>query len=315
MRSLLPWVLSAQLSVSFAASSALAQPVPQVVEGDAQAYQSAVRAAVSEYDLGNFQEALALFERAHALSPNARTLRGAGMSAFAMRKYVLAMRYLNESLTSESKPLTDAMRSEVQDLIARAETFVVTYRLDVQPAQVTVQVDGQAVEVADGVLLLDPGEHEIVVSADGHEPVTRRVRAEPGGQGRLRLVLAAHTRDAQKPSFFAERKWTWVALGGVPLFGASALTLWFQANRELDEVVEGCRKLPAGGCTDRERDRRIEKRPIATYELATNVSIGLAGASLAATAVLLWWENPRRSPERPVNVSLTPTGAVVSGRF
>jgi tetratricopeptide (TPR) repeat protein len=314
MRRYFPWLLAVHLFAQLASSPALAQE-QQAAPADLEAYQSAIRAAVSEYDLGNFQEALALFERAHALSPNARTLRGAGMSAFAMRKYVLALRYLGQALTEQNKALTPAMRSEVEDLIARAETFVVSYRLELDPADTKVEVDGKVASVEDGLILLDPGEHELVASADGRESITRRLRAEPGSKGELKLVLASSGEDANRPSFFANRKWTWVALGGVPLFGAAALTFWSQANRELDEVVDGCKKLPKGGCTDMQRDARIAHRPIDAYELATNISIGLAGASLAATAILLWSENPRRSSERQVNVSLTPTGASVFGRF
>src|SRR5262245_44240118 len=70
----------------------------QASGGDAAAYRSAVDDAVSEFAAGRFEEARALFKRAHQLSPNARTLRGLGMTAFELRAYVQAIRELRAAL-------------------------------------------------------------------------------------------------------------------------------------------------------------------------------------------------------------------------
>ena len=57
-------------------------------------YQRLVRQAIAEYAEHNFAEARALFARAHALEPNARTLRGLGMTAFELRSYAEVYRVL-----------------------------------------------------------------------------------------------------------------------------------------------------------------------------------------------------------------------------
>ena len=46
------------------------------------AYSKALASAMAEYELGNWTEARALFEQAHELNPNARTLRAIGLCAF-----------------------------------------------------------------------------------------------------------------------------------------------------------------------------------------------------------------------------------------
>jgi len=299
---------------------AFASPLAHAQTYDDRSYQGAVREAVAEYDLGNFPEALALFERAHGLSPNARTLRGAGMSAFAMRKYVLALGYLTQSLENENKPLTPAMRMEVEDLITRANTFVVNYRVQLEPANAMLLVDGTAVTLPDGQLTVDPGEHEIVINAEGYEPLTRRLHAETGKAELLTFALHPVAAD-EGPNFFAQRKWTWVALGSAAAFGAAAGVFWWQANDKLNDVVDSCKALPMGGCTNKQRDARIDHRPISTYELLTDVSLGLAGAALVTTGVLLWSEAPRRLTERPseseasVELSFTPRSIALRGRF
>lgn len=47
-------------------------------------YRDAIDTALQEMGLGNYEEAREQFARAHALSPNARTLRGLGISEFEL---------------------------------------------------------------------------------------------------------------------------------------------------------------------------------------------------------------------------------------
>ena len=79
-------------SVSAAAS---AQPAPS-------GYRELLAEGVVEFDEGNFDRAGALFAKAHALYPNARTLRGMGLSAFEASQYAIALVHLRAALAEQA---------------------------------------------------------------------------------------------------------------------------------------------------------------------------------------------------------------------
>lgn len=89
----------------------------QTASGDAASahaataeYDDAIRRAIEEFDAGHWGEARALFRRAHEISPNARTWRGLGITAFELRRYVDAVSELEAALTNTLKPLTEKQR-------------------------------------------------------------------------------------------------------------------------------------------------------------------------------------------------------------
>src|SRR5262245_2196729 len=87
-------------------------------------YRQVVEEALAEFNRGNWEEAAALFERAHRLNPSARTLRGMGLTAYEARRYVDATRHLSEALTETRRPLTPAQREEVTQTLDRARRFI-----------------------------------------------------------------------------------------------------------------------------------------------------------------------------------------------
>jgi hypothetical protein len=155
-----------------------------VMSGNAAAqsnseYQKLVKQALHEYQLGNFSEAKAFFAQAQALSPNARTLRGLGMSSYEMRNYVEAIDYFDAALHASERPLTPPMHAEVTQLLGQARAFISRVKLSVQPATAEVRVDTHPVRRdADGSILLDPGTHELLIEAAEYESTTRGIRAD-----------------------------------------------------------------------------------------------------------------------------------------
>jgi tetratricopeptide (TPR) repeat protein len=116
-----------------------AQPPANALE-DEPAYQRAVEQGLHEYQLGNFSEAKAFFARAHELSPNARTLRGLGMSAYELRDYVEAIAYFEQALDATERPLTPPMREEVVRLLGQARSFITRLTLSLRPSTTEVRV-------------------------------------------------------------------------------------------------------------------------------------------------------------------------------
>ncbi|HEX4355191.1 MAG TPA: hypothetical protein VHZ95_19805, partial [Polyangiales bacterium] len=162
-------------------------------------YQKAIQQALHEYDLGNFNEAKAFFTQAHAISPNARTLRGLGMSSYELRNYVEAIDYFEQSLGSNERPLTVQMRGEVSQLLKQARTFVTRLRITLEPGVAAdLRIDTRPVSKdAQGEVLVDPGSHELVAEAPNYETTTRSIRTDGGEELTLTLSLQKiHSNDA-----------------------------------------------------------------------------------------------------------------------
>jgi tetratricopeptide (TPR) repeat protein len=153
-------------------------------------YKSLTNAAVEEHSLGHYEEARALFTRAHAINPSARTFWGMGIAAFEARQYVDAIGLLKQARDDTRKPLTAAQRKQTDSLLERAQAFVVRVPIRVEPASAKVTVDGREPEPdADGVVLLDVGTHQVLVSAEGYQDVVRVARWEAGNAPVFELRL------------------------------------------------------------------------------------------------------------------------------
>lgn len=165
--------------------------------GEDAEYRSVVEEALQEYNRGNWEEAAALFERAHRLNPSARTLRGMGLTAYEARRYVDAIKYLSDALSETRRPLTQAQREEVSSTLERARRFVAHLRLRIGPAEAKVAINGQIVQPdSRGDVTTDPGLLDVEISADGYESALKRVRLTAGGDEELNVQLSRTRAEA-----------------------------------------------------------------------------------------------------------------------
>jgi hypothetical protein len=274
------------------------------------AYPQVVQRAISEFEAGHWDEARALFRRAHELSPNARTWRGLAITAFELRRYVDAVRELEAALLDVRKPLTETQRQELAELLLRARAFVSTYQLHVQPAAARVSIDGATSQASPSELLLDPGLHTLVFTATGYDEQQLELRAEAGKSQELSVELrpppqvapeAGKSAPAARPSpqrSEPERLRDYVATlsltGAAVLAGTSAVTLGALAQSHASRY-HAC-IAPAAECDDLlDRGQRLE--------LATNVMIGVAGAS-AVAALVTYFVERRAERTRALRVAL-----------
>jgi hypothetical protein len=153
-------------------------------------YRQVVEEAVDEFEAGRFQESRALFTRAHQLFPNARTLRGLGMTEFELRNYAESIHDLEEALSSKVRTLEGPLREETERLLRRARAFVSRVMLELEPRHARVIVDGMVVRVGPGqALLLTVGEHVLEIQADGYAPERRVLSVKSSGDETLRFEL------------------------------------------------------------------------------------------------------------------------------
>lgn len=154
-------------------------------------YESLVESALREYRAHRFPEARSLFTQAHAVSPNARTLRGLGMVEFELRHYVESERLLERALAETVRPLSGALREETEQLWERADAFVAHYQILALPAQrVALNVDGVAWEAPlDQPISLAVGDHVLEFSAAGYATQRRRVVVHGGEHDSIAVTL------------------------------------------------------------------------------------------------------------------------------
>jgi tetratricopeptide (TPR) repeat protein len=302
------------------------EPVSAQNKHEASDYQHAVQQALHEYDLGNFSEAKAFFTQAHSISPNARTLRGLGMSSYELRTYVEAIGYFEQSLNSTERPLTVAMRGEVSQLLQQARTFVTRLRVTLEPASAQLRIDTRPVtKDAQGVVLLDPGTHELVAEAPEYEAATRSIRTDGGEE--LALTITLHKPNEAKAETLAEvpapaavaatqagpskqgggsSLGPWILIGsGAALTVAGGVMLGLMVKNK--NTVEGA--PPESQYNPKYKNAEESVFPLSVAGFVT------AGVGVAALIGGVIWKVSADGSRESASLEVLPGGMRVSGRF
>lgn len=221
-------VLIAAPALTFAQAP---DPSGVAAENEPPEYRDLVRQGTQEFELGNYAEARSLFERAHELYPNARTSRALGMAEFELRNYRLAAQHLEQALASNVKPLAADTRPRAEELLRRARGFLGRIRIQVEPANAVVLLDGQpleAVENDESVLVV--GDHVLEFRATGFASERRSIRIVDNEVQSVSVKLAALEEASANTSFAdGEREpnrtpvykkwWLWTTVGVVVAAG------------------------------------------------------------------------------------------------
>jgi hypothetical protein len=267
------------------------------------AYHATIDQALQEHNAGRFAEARALFLRAHQLQPSARTLRGLGLVEFELRHYAAAIRFLTMAQSDTRNPLNDAHRTEAAALLNQANAFVGRYRLEFEPTDATVMVDGEPVAPEDRqMLLLDVGEHTVGVQAPAYRAQARRLDVKGGEQQALRFKLDRASGPTEtppvdtigalkkpadsQPILLRRATWGWVSVGGAALAlvgtgfawraGETAAARW---NDDATCLRDG--KTRGQNCAADSHAAKVARTWTAAGLITT--------AALGAAAVLLLW--------------------------
>ncbi len=306
--------------LSLAPARAGAQPGPDDAPPQKTEFDRVLAQALTEFELGNWSEARSLFERGHELRPSARTLRAIAACAFEQRLYVDAISYAQQALAEPRKSLDAKQKKEMEQLLERAYGFVAQFELVVTPVDAQVTVDLKPPTIVASKLLLDPGEHEIHVSARGFEDSHHRFAAQPResrtitiklnpveGESQAKANAGTNTQMVSSPvpntGWRLHRK---VGLGvgaaGLASLGAS-LTFALVAKAKHDDA--GCTST---GCADASA-KRSNDRAVTFANASTGTAI--AGAAvLGAGAAMFFW--PEKWTSRG-DVALKVSPALASG--
>jgi tetratricopeptide (TPR) repeat protein len=249
------------LSIGHAAAQADASALPA-------GYATTIDEAVEEATRGNFAEARALFARAHALYPNARTLRGLGMMAYELRLYGESISYYEQALLSRERPLDGALRADAEDQMERARRFVAELKLALTPPGARMSVDGRPIELsASAQVRLDPGPHTLLFDAPGYRSETRSLDVR-GGESLLWTISlplastqlgepkpevanddASGRRQDTPPKRLYRNPWLWVgvALAAGALATGLGVGLTKHSKKSLEDSPMGSPRTPPEG--------------------------------------------------------------------
>jgi hypothetical protein len=193
-------------------------------------YRETIEHALSEFSQRHFDEARAMFLRAHELYPNARTLRGLGLAEFEQRRYVESLGHLEAALASAVRPLDGELRADTEELAQTARSYVSRINLTVRPSEASAALDGSPVTLGRGPLLMNPGEHTLLLTASGYRRHERRLVALGGETQDLLVSLDRERVTSQREQARPLRKnpWLWTGIGAVV---AGAITATVLATR------------------------------------------------------------------------------------
>lgn len=276
-------------------------------EASARVHFDAGSDAVRRGELGRAAEE---FEAAQALSPNPIVLYNLGQTYSALGQPVKAERALRLYLASEPPPTDRARIAEVEALLEFNARRIGTIRVELVPADASLEVDGSPAELAaPGQLRLAAGRHVLVAAKDGYATSVMNVDVTAGVETPARLALApavplasataplaATAHDTESPPVLAAEtatpapvrrapsgqrvtSYALLAMGGAAL-GMGAVYA-FEANR-LSHASNRDGHCDATGCDDQGLQLRA-----AAVENGNWATGWLIGGVVTATAGLL----------------------------
>lgn len=282
-------------------------------------YADTIKKALLEYNEGRWNEARALFERAHRIRPSARTLRGMGNAAYKARDYASALMYLKQALDDNREPLTEEQRNKTIKIIAQAETFVGRFKVRLIPGKTTITVNGYPAQLQEGELLLNAGEQDVIARAEGYANKRLHVSVRGGKNGelefRLRPLDGSALSEAGEPitdvtanggkstadeseSQTGLAPYLVMGAGGAMLIG-SAITgmLSYMDENELNDNCDSDGLCPDNLKATKERGEALQ--------VASFVLLGTGVAAAATGVILLLFSGDERKLSATGSVSLS----------
>lgn len=235
-------------------------------------YDDVLDRAMDAFDARDYARARGLFEQAWALRPNARVLRGLGISALYLERFTQSKRELTQALEATAQPLTATQRQGVKELLTWMGESLGTLRLELSPPDALVTLDDRP--VTERELIVKPGTHRFHVSAEGFTPDDHTVEIAAGQEKHVELSLSREPEalsalpdplDEIGPSAFVaaepepvegndhvdlgpaerdsgsvfERWWFWTAVGVVVAGGAATAIVLTSRDSEAKSYEKG----------------------------------------------------------------------------
>jgi hypothetical protein len=138
---------------------------------------------------GQWSEAIAELEAARDLRATPPVYYNLALAQRAVGRYRAASASLRAFLRTVSSTADPSLVSQAEQLLQDSSSAVCRLEISVDPITARVRVDGEEVNLAEGAVALDPGEHTVVASADGYANAERRVRLARGSNSIASLTM------------------------------------------------------------------------------------------------------------------------------
>jgi hypothetical protein len=275
---------------------------------------------VELYNEGDYKLALIEFERAYELSKNWRVLYNIGEVQFQLNNYGKALKSLERYLQEGGKDVPDKRRADVEKDIAGLKTRTATLTITSNVADAEVSVDDVVVGKTPlpPDLLVDAGDHRVVLSKPGYRAATQHVTL--AGRDASAVAISLTKEDAPapvvivQPSESSRLPWVWAGwatTGALAVGAAVTAVLAVNANSKL-------KSMDTQPATTRSQ---LDDQQATRNHLALAADI-LTGAAIVAGGVSLYFTIAGRKSASTgtgdgprVGATLGPGSAALSGRF
>lgn len=319
----LPLGSPARAQTEEASADPEAAPVDRTIEagpsGDAARREARVRfqMGVTLYEEGDFQGALAEFERANASAPSPVVLYNIAQTHLALRDYVAAVDALNRYLEEGGSRLSPERRAEVEAQLASLAMRIGRVRITANEDGASVTIDGHPIgrTPLDEPVRLSSGRHQVVIRVPERDPFEQELTIAGNVEIELRADFPPpppRVTEGDEPARTL-RTVGYLGIGTGIAGGAAALTTFGLAMGARNRYESAIDAIPADEAAA--RDARDDVRRLS---LASDV---LTGASLAIGVtglVLVLVDRGRNEEEEDTPAAfVAPTrgGFVVYGTF
>jgi hypothetical protein len=271
----------------------VAAPVQAAPETTKKTAVKLIREGDRLFKKGDFAGALARYQDAYAAFPSPKIFYAMAKAEEKLGRAADAAAHYDAFLAQAGADVHEELRDDAQASLAELEKTLAIVRFDVQPAGVTVRVDGTEVGVSPIALTwrVAPGAHELTYDKDGYRAARRQVDLAAGEKAHERVTLQPEapapvpiarvaTRPAPAaiaPAATPGRTVLWTGVGVT-----SALAVGWLVTGAL--AVDAHGKMMDEGRTGEERaDLRDRGRTLAL------TSDALLVGALAAGGFTIWW--------------------------
>lgn len=298
------------------AASAAAEPSKE----ELQVARTLFGQAMAEENQEHWELALAKFESVQAIKSSPAVRFHIALCEEKLGRLAAALSDYEAARVAARSENSKEVLALVEEPIARltAEVPHLTLTLDSPPADTKIEIDGRNLStIGFGVPIpLDPGSHEIVVSAPGRVPFKHSVELRAKSDVGVRVVLAAKIAavaaaappKAPPRARHPERAYAIAtSVGAVVTLGAG-IGMFVGAGAVRTANLGQCDPLPA---------ECAPKRPIQILDWAGAGSL-LAAAGLTAASIVLWTRPARSATEAHrarSQLAVAPGRLVLQGTF
>ena len=169
-------------------------PPAEAESADRKRAEQLYREGVELLGAGNYSEAEARFATSYQLLQGRGTLLNLAICHEDLGKFASAWREFNlvyeEALRAGDTPREEAAREHLTWLAPQLSYLNVVLSDAAKRAQVRIELDGTALSSTRGLIPVDPGEHQLRVSAPGKQPWATQVSIEAHAPPKSVLVPA-----------------------------------------------------------------------------------------------------------------------------